>query len=314
MAKNRLLVITRNQDEYRRRLEALGLPELEILAPQTDADMRSALARATIMLANPPLAKEYINVAKGVVWVQSTYAGIDALNAEGLRKDYVLTNIREVYGPPLAEYVFAYILAFRRDLFENLAYQREAKWAQRVSTMLHGETLCIAGAGSIGTEIARVGKAFGMRVLGLRTKEAPAEHFDAIYTAERFSEFLAEGDYVVSVLPNTSRTTDMFDAKAFAAMKRSAVFINVGRGNAVVEDDLVAALERGVIAKAVLDVCKKEPLPPESLLWRTKNAFLTPHMSGYVFTDREFEIFKENYLRFCRGEELLYRVDLEKGY
>src|SRR3989344_1970826 len=120
MARNTVIVISRNQEEYERRLNALNLPDLEILAPRDEDGIRQSIERANILLANPPLAKNYINAAKNVKWMQSTYAGVDAMNAESLRKDYVLTNIREVYGPPLAEYAFAYILAFRKELTENL--------------------------------------------------------------------------------------------------------------------------------------------------------------------------------------------------
>ena len=313
MGKNTLLVISRNQEEYERRLNALNLPDLEILAPRDEDGIRQSIERANILLANPPLAKNYINAAKNVKWMQSTYAGVDAMNAESLRKDYVLTNIREVYGPPLAEYAFAYILAFRKELAENLAYQKKHEWKQRVAGMIAGQTLCVVGAGSIGKEIARVGKAFGMRTIGYRSTNGPVEFFDEIYAGD-LKKCVALGDYVVSVLPNTKQTDDIFNAGVFASMKNTAVFINVGRGNSVNETDLIAALNERKIAKAVLDVFKKEPLPPDNSLWDVENLDITPHMAGYIFTDREFEIFAENYRRFCAGEELMYRVNFAKGY
>lgn len=313
MAKNTVIVISRNQEEYERRLTALNLPDLEILAPRDAEGILANIERANIMLANPPLAKNYINAAKNVKWMQSTYAGVDALNAEGLRKDYVLTNIRDVYGPPLAEYAFAYILAFRKELAQNLAYQKKHEWKQRVAGMIADQTLCIVGAGSIGKEIARLGKAFGMRTIGYRTKDEPTEFFDEIYSGD-LKKCVAEGDYVVSVLPRTKNTDDVFTLDTFKAMKSSALFMNIGRGNAVVEQELVAALEKKMIARAVLDVFKEEPLPADSPLWDVENLDVTPHMAGYIFTEREFGIFKENYRRFCAGEELLYRVDFAKGY
>src|SRR3989344_385585 len=313
MARNTVIVISRNQEEYERRLGALGLPDLEVLAPRDEQGIRENIGRANIMLATPPLARGYINAAKNVQWMQSTYAGVDALNAAELRKDYVLTNIRDVYGPPLAEYVFAYILAFRKELAENLAYQKKHEWKQRVAGMIDGQTLCIVGAGSIGKEIARMGKAFGMRTIGYRTKDEPEEFFDEIYSGD-LKKCVAEGDHVVSVLPRTKDTDDIFTLDTFKAMKSTALFMNIGRGNAIVEADLVTALKQKVIARAVLDVFKEEPLPPDSPLWGVENFDITPHMAGYIFTDREFEIFAENYRRFCAGEALLYRVDFVKGY
>ncbi len=313
MAKNTVIVISRNQEEYERRLTALNLLDLEILAPRDTEGIIANVERANIMLANPPLAKSYINAAKNVRWMQSTYAGVDAMNAEGLRKDYILTNIREVYGPPLAEYTFAYILAFRKELAENLAYQKEHVWKQRLAGMISGQTLCVVGAGSIGKEIAKIGKAFGMRTIGYRTKDEPVEFFDAIYSGD-LKECVAQGDYIVSVLPNTKDTDNVFNTDTFAAMKDTALFMNIGRGNAVNIPDLTAALKEKKIAKAVLDVFKEEPLLADSPLWDTENMYITPHMAGYIFTDREFEIFAENYRRFRAGEELMYRVDFGKGY
>src|SRR3989338_9611900 len=313
MARNTVIVITRNKEEYERRITALGLPDLEVLAPRDEDGIRQSIERANILLANPPIAKSYINDAKNVKWMQSTYAGVDAMNAESLRKDYVLTNIREVYGPPLAEYAFAYILAFRKELAENLAYQKKHEWKQRVARMVAGQTLCVVGAGSIGKEIARVGKAFGMRTVGYRSTNEPVEFFDEIYAGD-LKKCVAEGDHVVSVLPRTKDTDDIFTLDTFKAMKSTALFMNIGRGNAIVEADLVTALKQKVIARAVLDVFKEEPLPPDSPLWGVENLDITPHMAGYIFTDREFEIFAENYRRFCAGEALLYRVDFVKGY
>lgn len=313
MAKNTVIVITRNQEEYERRLKALTLPDLEILAPRDAEEIQKCIERANILLGNPPLAKNYINAAKNVKWMQSTYAGVDAMNAESLRKDYALTNIRDVYGPPLAEYAFAYILAFRKEIAENRAHQEEHEWKQRRAGMVAGQTLCIVGAGSIGKEIAKLGKAFGMRTVGYRTKGEPMEYFDEMRSGD-LKNCVAEGDYVVSVLPRTKATDDIFTLDVFKAMKRAAVFINIGRGNAVVEDDIVEALNQKLITRAVLDVFKEEPLPADSPLWGIDGLYITPHMAGYIFTEREFEIFKENYRRFRAGEELMYRVDFNKGY
>jgi phosphoglycerate dehydrogenase-like enzyme len=294
-------------------MQELALPELDVLAPASPEETRAQVGRANLILGNPPLVRNYINDAKKVVWVQSTYAGIDALNADGLRKDYLLTNIRTVYGPPIAEYVFAYILAFKKEILENLAYQKERVWQQRVAGQIEGETLCVVGAGSIGKEVARIGKAFGMRTLGYRTKDEPVEFFDEIRTGD-LKQCVAKGDYVVSILPNTGDTTNVFTADVFAAMKKTGMFINVGRGNAVNEHDVIGAVARKDIACAVLDVFKTEPLPADSPLWSSENILVTPHMSGYIVSDKEFEIFAENYRRFCAGEELMFTVDFSKGY
>jgi phosphoglycerate dehydrogenase-like enzyme len=314
VSKNTLIVITRDPEVYRGKLTAAALPDLEVVVPASPQEIKEHIGRATIMLAEPPLAKQYINDAKNVVWMQSIYAGVDSMNAEGVRKDYVLTNVRDVYGEAMAEYTFAYILAFKKEIPENLEYQKEKVWKQRPLNLLQGETLCVLGAGSIGKHIARIGKAFGMRTLGYHTSKRPVEFFDEMFTGDELKDFLSRGDYVVSVLPNTSETDDLINTDNIAAMKETALFMNIGRGNAVNEDDIVTSVKEKRIAKAVLDVFKKEPLPPESQLWSTDNIYLTPHMAGYIITDKIFEIFVENYHRFTAGEELKYRIDFTKGY
>lgn len=314
MAKETILIISRNQEEYERRLKALELPGAEILAPRTPEEMREAAPKATIIVGNPPLAKAYINDAKNVKWMQSTFAGVDALNDESLRKDYMLTNIREVYGKPLAEYTLTYLLHFRKEVAENMAHQDKHEWGQRLASMLSGQTLCVVGAGSIGKEIAKLAKAFGMRTVGYRTKKEAVDYFDEMYAGDELHKCLAEGDYVVSVLPRTPQTDNFFNAETFGAMKDGAIFLNEGRGNAVDDDALVAALKSGKLSKAVLDVFHAEPLPAESPLWDVPNLYITPHMAGYIFTDQEFAILKENYRRYRAGEPLMYQVDLQKGY
>jgi len=314
MTKHTVIIITRDQEAFRTKLTALDLPGLEILAPATPEEIRQMAQRADIMVANPPLAKNYINEAKNVAWMQSTYAGVDAMNADSLRKDYILTNVRNVYGPALAEYTLTYILAYRKEVAENRAYQKEHVWKQRRTEMVSGQTLCVVGAGSIGKDIAKLAKAFGMRTVGYRTKKEPVEHFDEIYVGDELTRCMAESDYVVSVLPNTKHTDDVFNADTFAAMKPTAVFINLGRGNAVVETDLIEAIRSKKLARAVLDVFREEPLPTDSPLWSVENIHITPHMAGYIFSEKEFEIFEENYRRFCAGEPLMYQVDFAKGY
>ncbi len=314
MAEHTLLVLTTEQQKFGSKVRELELPDLDILVPRDEATIRDGLTRANILLANPIIAKKYINDARNVVWMQSTFAGIDALNDPTLRKDYVLTNARDVYGPAMAEYVFAYILLYRKEVLEHMRDQKEKAWKPHSQNTLQSQTLCILGAGSIGREIARMGKAFGMRVLGYRTSKKPAEHFDEIYSGDGLKTFLAEGDYIVDVLPNTAGTTNLIESKTIAAMKQTAVFINVGRGNSVNEDDIFDAVKKGRIAKAVLDVFKKEPLPAESPLWVTENVFITPHISGSIVSDEIFSIFAENYRRFRAGRELKYQVDFQKGY
>ncbi len=314
MSKNILVVLTRDQVNYSKKLIGLKLPGLEIIVPKNPYKVGPEIKRANILFANPLMAKEYINEAKHVVWMQSTFAGIDAMNAPSLRKDYVLTNARGIYGEAIAEYVFSYILLFEKEILENIIYQKKSTWQQRDARVLRDKTICILGAGSIGKSISRVAKAFNMRTLGYRNQNELADFFDQIFVGKNLKTCLAQADYIVNTLPNTQNTTNIINKDTIALMKKGSVFINVGRGNAVNEEDLIQALKQNKLARAVLDVFNDEPLPKSSALWNTNNVYITPHMASYVVSDKIFSIFAENYKRFKRGQELLYKVDFEKGY
>lgn len=313
-SQHTVLVLTRDQRAFASRLHALNLPGLTILAPETEDGIESGLEVADILLATPPLIKDHIHKAGKLVWMQSSFAGIDAMMGPNMRRDYVLTNVKETYGPVMAEFVLAYLFLFEKDILQLHDAQKKHFWAQRPTGTLRGKTVCVLGTGSIGREIARALKFFGVRVLGYRTKREPVEFFDEIFDENMVPDFLGGGDYVVNVLPSTSQTMHFFNATTFAMMKPTAIFLNVGRGNAVDEQALVEALDASRLRGAVLDVFETEPLPQESPLWSHEKILVTPHLSGYILTDRIFEIFAENYRRFVNGDPLLYQVDFQKGY
>lgn len=215
-------------------------------------------------------------------WVQTGSAGVDNLPlAELAARGVILTTASGVHPVPMTETVFAMLLAFTRRLHDAVRNQRDGRWA-RSDTYgeLRGRTLAVIGAGEIGTEIARIAQAFGMTTLGVRRSGSPAPHIDDMTTPDRLDEVLANSDVVVNVLPHTEETVRLFDAGRFAAMKPTALFVNIGRGTAVDTDALVAALQGGVIAGAGLDVCEPEPLPEGHPLWAMDNVIITPHIGG----------------------------------
>jgi len=266
------------------------------------------------MLAHPGLARRYINDAVNLRWLQSTFAGVDALIGPDLRTDYILTNVKETYGAVMAEWVFAYILYFEREVRENLEAQTARVWAHHPYGSVAEKTLAIIGTGSIGRHIARVARAFGMKTIGLNTSGAPADGLDETFGPAHKSQFLQRGDYVVSVLPSTPVTRGSLDADSLAGLKPGSVFMNLGRGDALVEQDLLKVLRAGRIRAAVLDVFSIEPLPKDSPLWNEPNLYITPHVSGYSISKQIFRIFAENYRRFVAGEQLMYLVDFSRGY
>jgi phosphoglycerate dehydrogenase-like enzyme len=312
--QNTLLILTREQDDFHEKVKALNLPNLKILVPQNEAEIAEQIGQANIFLANPLLAYKWINKATNLEWMQSTFAGIDAINAPHLRKDYLLTNVKDTYGVVMAEYVMAYILTFHRELKHYQTQQKDKNWIQKNTHSLEGKVLGILGAGSIGKKIAKRAKAFGMKIIGYKKSPTSVEHFDEIETGEGLKNLLSQADYVINVLPNTKETIHIINGKTLQQMKSSAIFMNIGRGSAVDEKAIVRALETDQIAKAILDVFHVEPLPKDSPLWTTKNCIITPHISGYTLSNRVFEIFAENYMRFTKKEPLNYLIDLKKGY
>lgn len=232
-------------------------------------------------------------------WVQFFAAGVDTLPLEEMKERGVyLTNASGVHGAPISESMFAMILAFARGIHTSLADQKSRVWnPERHSlTEIHEKTLGILGVGAIGLETARIAKAFGMRVLGLRRGGAPAAHVDEMFAPERADALLAQSDYVMNVLPLTPETRHFMNAARFARMKKSACYISAGRGATTDQDALIHALKAGKIACAGLDVTTPEPLPEDSPLWAMDNVLITPHMAGHTdrYLERAMEIFAGN--------------------
>lgn len=252
-------------------------------------------------------------------WVQTGSAGVDNLPLCELEaRGVVLTTASGVHPVPMTETAFAMLLAFTRRLHHAVRNQTERKWARSDDYgELSGRTLAVIGAGEIGAELARIAQAFGMRTLGVRRSGRPAPHVDAMHPPERLDDVLAESDVVVNVLPHTAETVRLFDAGRFAAMKPSALFINIGRGTAVDTDALTEALRSGTIAGAGLDVCDPEPLPADHPLWGMDNVIITPHIGGATdrYKARMTDLFVENLQAYLStGTPARNIVDYAKSY
>lgn len=251
-------------------------------------------------------------------WLHIASAGVDPVLFPGLRdSDVVLTNSRGVFDDSIAEYVLGVILAFAKDFARSLDLQRDTRWQHRESERISGREVVIVGTGPIGRAIARLLRAAGMRVAGAgRTARDSDPDFGTVYPSAELEEHLPSADYVVAVAPLTEQTKGLFDARALAAMKPSARFINVGRGELVVTGDLVEAVRAGKIAGAALDVFETEPLPADSPLWTMENVLVSPHMSGDFIGWRTklVEVFAENFRRWLAGEPLQNVVDKKLGY
>ena len=309
-----LLILTKHPDEYRERIQAASLPDLAIVA--TD-DVAEGLARAPhsdILLGDPTRVKAALPHLPRLVWTQLSWAGVEPMLDPALRRDYVLTNIRGVFGPLMSEYVFGYLLMLERKILPRLAAQREGRWDTTLPGTLSGKTIGLVGVGSIGAHLAATAKHFGMQVRGYTRRSRDCRHVDQYFHGADKAAFAHELDYLVAVLPNTDETRAIVDAEMIAALPPRAVLVNVGRGRTVDEAALGAALTAGRVGGAVLDVFSEEPLPASSPFWSTPNTYITSHTSAPSFPADIVGVFVENYRRFHGGQPLLYRVEFERGY
>jgi phosphoglycerate dehydrogenase-like enzyme len=228
-----------------------------------------------------------------------------------MRRDYVLTGVKDIFGATISEYVMTYLFALERQLFRMQASQLKQQWRPLTYRPARDIRLGIIGLGSIGRKLALTARHFGIQVVGLNRSTRPCDEVEEVYGADNLAGFLGSLDYVVLTLPATPETRNFIHTDVLKLMKSTAVLINVGRGNSINEADLACALQEGVIGGAVLDVFESEPLAKESPLWLLPNVYITPHTAAVSFPEDLTGIFIENYKRFLRQEPLLHVVDFE---
>jgi phosphoglycerate dehydrogenase-like enzyme len=307
------LILARDADDYLPLLEGLAQQGVELSTANSPASARAVWAGQTVVLGQPDLVASALDDMPGVRWVQSTWAGVTPL-LQREHGDFLLTGVKGVFGPEMAEYVLGVLLARELRLAERREHQDRRDWWPADSGTLQDKTLGVMGSGSIGRCIAARAAAFGLRVIGCSRRGESIDGFERMFTVERLDEFLPLADYLVSVLPDTPETSGLLGAQAFRVMRNSCCLVNVGRGNVIDEAALVEALHQGEIAGAVLDVFREEPLPPESPLWDTPGLTLTAHVAAKSHPPDIARIFIDNYNRFVAGEPLLYPIDFERGY
>lgn len=314
-SKNRagVLVLSPDADEYLRLLE--GRMDGCAAAVGAHAVERALESRADfpVILGQPDLVARYLAAGRDARWVQSTWAGVTPLLKLG-RRDFVLTGVKDVFGPQVAEYVLGYLLAHELKLLERLGRQANRSWWPEPGGTLAGKTMGIMGTGSIGRHLAEVAGRFGLTVTGLNRGGGIAPGFERVFPVGRLAGFLAEADYLVCTLPQTPHSDGLLDADAFRALKPGCYLVNVGRGSVIDEDALLQALESGTLSGAVLDVFRQEPLPRNHPLWHAPETLVTAHVAAKSHARDIVEIFVENHHRFLRGEELRYRIEFERGY
>jgi phosphoglycerate dehydrogenase-like enzyme len=301
----KLLILSSETDEYYRLIQPAALPNLEIVTDPAECE---------IVFGEPRLIRDAMPNLTRVKWIQSMFAGVEVLMDPSFRRDYTLTNARGVFGELMSEYVFGYILAHEKKIFERRLAQQAKKYDRFESGGLRGKTLGLLGVGSIGSHLAGTAKYFGMTVHGCTRSTETSRNVDVYYHGDQILKFAGGLDYLACVLPKTEDTDRIVDASLLDTLPSHAVLLNVGRGNAVDEPALESALKNGKIAGAVLDVTAKEPLPEDHPFWTTPNLLLTFHTSAISYPADITRLFIENYLLYIEDKPLKYQVDFEKGY
>ena len=300
-----LLILASNAGEYSRLIELANLPDLQITSEPANCD---------IVLGEPKLIRDALPLLSSVKWIQAIYAGVESLMDPALRRDYVLTNARGVFGELMSEYVFGYLLFYEKKILERIRLQESQEWQRPESGVLRDKTLGLLGVGSIGAHLASTAKHFGMAVHGFTRSSESCADVDTYYHDPDILKFVKGLDYLICVLPKTQETNKIVDANLLSALPSHSIFINVGRGNAVDEPALVSTLNEGKIAAAVLDVFAEEPLPRDHPFWVTPNLLMTFHTSAISYPENITNLFVENYHLYAAGKPLKYQVDFEREY
>lgn len=313
MAHRLLIYHPRTAERHAQQVRAAGYPGPIDVAATPDEALALAPA-AEILLAPPTFPAEALAAAGRLRWIQSMWAGVERWLALPLPPGVLLTRMVGAFGPLIAEYVFAHLLAHGQHLARYRQQQADRVWKPHLPRPLRGRCLGVAGLGSIGGEVARLGKAFGMAVWGLSRSGSPHPWADRVFTPDRIAEWAAGVDVAVITLPHTPATAGLIGREVLAAMRSGAILINVGRGAVVDEGALVEALQAGRLELAVLDVFQTEPLPPDHPFWLLPNCVVTPHCSGPSLVEDVVAFFMANYWRFAGGQPLEGLVDRERGY
>jgi phosphoglycerate dehydrogenase-like enzyme len=302
-------------------------PRVRVIDGNDDAGRDSAPVDAEVLLVGFPVPSVLAGRARGLRWAHHTQAGVSNLHGSDLWDSPVMITCGRghVAASEIAEYVIASAFHFGTGLAEGVRQKSAHEFIRGAYDLrtVAGSTMGIVGLGGIGGEIARLARAVGMRVVATRRSAISAQQgvdgVDLLLPPDRLAELVAQSDVVAVCAPLTDRTRQLIDAQIIAAMRPSAILVNVARGEVLDEEALVRALQQGQIRGAVLDVYEGEldGRPPRRELVELPQVLLTPHIAGVGDTsmhERAKELFAENLRRFLDGGTLINVVDRERGY
>jgi phosphoglycerate dehydrogenase-like enzyme len=283
------------------------------------AELDALLAEAEVLFGFMPPQNITVR-APNLKWFQATSAGVDRhWDTEIWRSRVTITGVSGIHATPIGEFVMGLMLMFAKDMPQSFQMKQKRQWHRYLPRTLHGKTVGIVGLGHIGREVARLAKAFGMRVIATRRstrKAGKARNVDLLLPRDRIKEMLAESDYVALCVPLTPETHHIIGEAELKAMKPTSYIVNIGRGSLIDEEALIRALDGKGIAGAGLDVTAIEPLPTDSRLWDFENVILTPHVAGGMedYMLRANDLFCDNLRRYLAGKKLLNVINRKRGY
>lgn len=313
-----VLVLMSVEDRHKKKLEGAG-SGCHFVYSSPEAVTDQEIQKANVIMGQ--VDADRIRASENLELLQLESAGTDAYILPGvLNSKTVLTNATGAYNQAVAEHAFALTMMLIKKLHLYRDGQSKACWLDRGTvSSLAGSTVAVVGLGDIGRHYARLVKAMGAYVIGVKRRvSAPPECVDELAMTQDLDKVLPRADVIMSILPNTAATRYIYTSESFDGMKNSAVFINCGRGNAVASDVLYQALSEKKIAAAAVDVTEVEPLPADSPLWALEDLVITPHVSGGHHLPETFErvvdICADNLSAWLRGEALKNEVDFSTGY
>jgi len=309
----RVLIAEHDYSLYTRLLQQAA-PDLDIQSSGDSEQLSRMAAECPVWLGQPDLLATLLRQGHKPQWLQSTWAGITPLLAQGLPRTYRLTRAVGIFGQVMAEYVLTYMLGHEREVMARLVSQVERKWDERKGQSLVGRKVLIVGAGDIGQTVAQFLQPFGVELYAIANTAREQAPFKEVATLSDLPRLVGQMDYVINLLPNTADTHDIYDAPLFAQFKPEGVFINVGRGVAVVDADLVEALRQGHLAAAIIDVCRQEPLPSKHPFWTAWGLLLTGHSSAPTSPPMMVQLFVDNLRAYQTEQAMRGEVDFERGY
>jgi phosphoglycerate dehydrogenase-like enzyme len=300
----KVLILHHNAQRYRDKL-APRFPGIDFQAFEHAADAKAAAGEAEVILAiDHHLPKDVIDAAPKLRWVQALTTGTDKLTSPGMLPPHVLlTSTRGIHGPQMSELTFLMMIALNRDFRKMQRNQAEAKWEQWNQPILHGKTAVIVGLGHLAEHLAERCKLFGMTTIGISGGRADAPHFDEVHGRDKLVQAAARADFLVLLVPYSPETRHLISREVLAAMKPTAFLVNVARGAVLDEEALIELLEAGKIAGAGLDIFSRQPLSPDSPLWRMPNVIITPNIGGRsdVFVEQTLTIIEPNLRAYVDG-------------